>query len=40
MEIGEKLSALEINTEQMNLQAKAFADTAHQLSMKCKEKEL
>jgi len=37
-ERGEKLSALEIKTEQMNVQAKAFADAAHQLSMKYKEK--
>lgn len=38
MERGEKLSVLEIKIEQMNVQAKAFTDAAHQLSIKCKEK--
>ncbi|XP_068755727.1 syntaxin-binding protein 5-like isoform X2 [Montipora capricornis] len=38
LERGEKLSELEIKTEQMNVRAKAFADAASQLSMKYKEK--
>lgn len=38
IERGEKLSELEVRTEQMNVRAKAFADAAHQLSLKYKDK--
>jgi len=38
LERGEKLSELEVKTEQMNVRAKAFADAAHQLSLKYKDK--
>lgn len=38
LERGEKLSELEQRTEQMNVRAKAFADAAHQLTLKYKDK--
>lgn len=38
LERGEKLSELEVRTEQMNVRAKAFADAAQQLSLKYKDK--
>lgn len=37
-ERGEKLSDLDVKTAEMNLRAKAFADAAHQLSLKYKDK--
>lgn len=37
-ERGEKLSDLEMKTAEMNVRAKAFADAAHQLSLKYKDK--
>ena len=38
MERGEKLSELEMKTGEMNIKAKAFADAAHQMSLKYKDK--
>ena len=37
-ERGEKLSDLDMKTAEMNVRAKAFADAAHQLSLKYKDK--
>jgi len=37
-ERGEKLSELEMKTGEMNMRAKAFADAAHQMSLKYKDK--
>ena len=38
IERGEKLSDLEVRTEQMNVRAKAFADAAYQMQLKYKDK--
>jgi len=38
IERGEKLTGIADQTEEMSMQAEAFANTAHQLMMKYKEK--